>query len=136
MDDTRHRRTRMPDALQPVAACAHDHRRALPTHRAPMQGCQIIRNNLQCIQNVIKILDLTDRPQPAHRQPHGLPQDRRLANARIGHTQCAIFFLHALEALIHITKKAHILTKGHHARVTPEQGIEGGIHDLESHHRR
>ena len=109
----------MPDALQPVAACADNDRRSLSADRAPVQAGQVIRHNLQRVQQIIEILDLTDRAEAAHGHADCLAQDGHFADAGVGHAQCAIFFLHSLKTLVHVAQVTDILAKSDHAWVTP-----------------
>ena len=119
MNNTRHRRTRVPDAFETMSARADDDRRGLSACCTPVQVCKIVGHDLQRVQHIIEILNFTDGSQAAHGHPNRLPQDRRFPNARIHHAQRAVFFLHPFETLVYIAKEADILTERDHARVTP-----------------
>ncbi len=134
MKDACHRRARVPDALQPMSARAHDDRRLLSACGTPAQGGQVVAHDLQRVQHIIEILNFRDRAQSAHGHADGLPEDGGFADARVGHAQRAVFFLHALEALVDVAEESHILTEADHARVAPEDGVEGGVDHLEAHH--
>ena len=101
-----------------------------------MQGCKIIRHNLQGIQDIIKVLDFGNGSQSAHCHADGLSQDRRFADARICHAHGAVFFLHPLEALVHIAELAHVFTERNETRLTSQCGIERGIDHFKAEHRR
>jgi hypothetical protein len=77
------------------------------------------RNDLKRVQEVIKILDLADRAQSAHRHADGLAQDRRLADARI--SDATAVFPGALEALVHVpsllTSSLKAITRGSRCRI-------------------
>src|SRR5574340_1744203 len=110
----------MPDALQSVPARTHDHRCALTTCCAPVQSSQIVRHDLEGIQQVIEILDLADRPQAAHGHADGLSENGGLPDPGVGHTPITVLFLKTLEALVDVPEAANVLTKRYDARVATE----------------
>ncbi len=122
----------MPDAFQTVAPRAHDDRRFLAAARAPVQRRQIVGEDLQGVEYVIQVLDFGDGAQAAHRQADGLPDNRRLADARVGHAQGAILGLQAGESLIHAAQPADVFAKGHYFGMAGEDGVEGVVKDLKA----
>ena len=124
VENARHRRAGVPDALQAVAAGAHDDRRLLPAGGAPVQRRQVVGHDLQGVEQVIEVLDLGDRAQAAQGQADRLPEDGRFADAGIGDAQRAVFLLQAAEALVDVAQLADILAKGDQARLAGEGGIE------------
>src|ERR1700694_2246926 len=128
----RHRRARVPDADEPVTLGPDHERRLLTTDGAPVQRRQVIRRDLQCIEEVVEVLDVADRPQPAHRRADRLAEDRRLADARVGQTQVAVLRLQALEDEVDVAKLAHVLADDEDPWVAGEVRVEVADKDLPS----
>ena len=122
----------MPDALQPVAARADDHRRLLAALRAPAQGRQVVGQDLQRVEQVVEVLDLGDRAQPAQRHADRLAEDRRLADAGVGDPQLAVLLLQAGEALVDVAELADVLAEGDELRVARQRASKQAVQDLEA----
>ena len=102
VDDATHGRPRVPHPFQPVSTGADNDGRFLPPPRAPTHRRQIIRHDLQGVQNVIEVLDFGDGAQAAHGHANRLSHNRRLADARVADAQVAVFGLQTRHRLVHI----------------------------------
>src|SRR5205814_8037882 len=115
--DSAHRRTGMPDPFESMSARADDDRRFLTAGAAPAHRGEIVRHDLQRVQQVIEILNLRDRTQSAQRGADRLSYDRALANAGIGDEPQSEFFLETGAVLIHVAELADVFADDDDARL-------------------
>src|SRR5216683_2592651 len=120
----------MPDAHETVTLGAHDHRRLLAAGRPPVQAGEVVGGELQRVEEIVEILDVADRPQPAHGRADGLPKDGGLADAGVGQPKIAVFRLQSLEHEVDIAQPPNILADYEKTRVTREVGVEVAQQDL------
>ena len=64
-----------------------------PPARAPAQRGEVVGQDLQRVEQVVEVLDLGDRAQPAHRHADRLADDGGLADAGVGDAQLAVLLL-------------------------------------------
>ena len=107
-----------------MALRADDDRRLLAADGAPVQGGEVVRGDLERVEEVIEVLDVADRPQAAHRSADRLAQDRGLANAGVGQPQVSVFRLQTLEHEVHVAQPPDVLTDYEQPRVPREVGVE------------
>src|SRR5260370_1406789 len=115
-----------------MSARADDHRALLTAARAPAGRREVIGHDLNRVQQVIEILNLRDRPQPAQRGTDRLADDRAFANSGVGHTKLSVFFLKAGATLIDVAEFSDVFAEDDDARIAPQRLIETWIDDLES----
>ena len=120
----------MPHAHQPVPPGADDDRRDLPARGAPEHGGEVVRGDLQRVEEVVQVLNFGNGAQAAHRHANGLADDGGFPNAGVGNPQFAVFGLQALEALVHAAQIAHIFAKGDDARVAGQGKVEELVEHL------
>src|SRR5216683_1125496 len=107
----------MPNADETVTLGAHDDRRLLASGRSPMQAGKVIRGELQRVEEIVEVLDVADRPQPAHGGANGLPEDRRLADTGVGQPKIAVLRLQPLEHEVDVAQPPDILADDEQSRV-------------------
>src|SRR5689334_8618792 len=107
----------MPDAFQAMAARADDDRRLLPTGGAPAQRGQIVREDLQRIEDVVEILDLGDRTKAAHGRTDRLSGDGALADSRVHHPPHSMLFLEPEASLVDVAELADVFAEDDEARI-------------------
>ena len=132
VEDSSHRRARVPDALETMPAGADDDRRLLPALGPPAQRRQIVRHDLQRVEQVIEVLDLGDGADPAQGEPDRLTQDCHLANPGVRHPQLAVLLLQADKTLIDVAQLAQVLAKGHEIAIAVQGRIETSVEHLEA----
>jgi len=124
----------MEDPFQAVATGTDDDGGFLPAGGAPAQVGQVVCHNLQGVEQVIQVLDFSNRPQAPQGHADGLAEDGGFTDAGIRDTQGTIFFLKAAEALVDIAQLAHVFTKGNQAGLAFEGGIKGSVNHFKAHH--
>src|SRR5687767_922646 len=107
----------MPDPLQSVPAGTNYKRAFLAAAGAVLKGGHIITEGLQAIQQIVEVLNLSNRPQAAHRHAYTLADDGGFANPYVSDAQLAVFFLQSCKALIDVTYFTEVFAKGKYSRV-------------------
>src|ERR1700704_777439 len=93
------------------------------------QRREIIRRELERVEEVVDVLDVDDGPQPAQRSADPLPEDRRLAYARVGDAQRPVLLLQALVHKVDVPEPTDVLAKNDDPRVAREVRIETAQED-------
>src|SRR5688500_11764242 len=101
----------MPDPFEAMAAGAEDHRRLLAAGRAPAQRREVVRHDLQRVQEIVEVLNLRDGPEAAQRGTDGLAGDRALADAGVHHPPGAVLFLQTQAALVDVAELADVFAE-------------------------
>ena len=107
-----------------MAAGAEDDRGLLPAVGAPAERGQIVRGDLQRVEEIVQVLDFRDRPEAPHCHPNCLAHDRRLTNAGISDPLRPVLLLQLGPFLVHASEQADVLADGHERRHPGEGGIE------------
>ena len=114
----------MPNPDQAMPLGANDHRRLLPADRPPVQRRKVVRRRLQRVQEVVEVLDVADRPQPAHGGADRLAEDRRLADPGVRQPQLSVLCLQSLEHEVDVAQPADVLADDEDAWIAREVGVE------------
>src|SRR5438093_4474367 len=122
----------MPDSLQAMSARADDHRALLTAAGSPARHRQIVRKDLDGVEDVVQVLNLGDRPQSAKRRADRLADDRAFTNAGVGDAQLAVFRLQAGATLVDVAELSDVFAEDDHRRIAAESVIEAVVDDLES----
>ena len=135
IDDSGHGTSAMPNAFKSVSACANDCRCFLSATSSPLHCRQIITHQLQCIEEIIQILNLNDWFESSHGKTNSLTKYRGLTDACIGNAQESILCLQSTESLIHIAQLSYIFAECHNAWIIIEMIIKTCIHDFRTIHK-
>ena len=128
-----HRRARVPDALEPVAARADDRRGALLAVGAVERRGEVVRQGRERVDEVVEVLDLGDGAQAPQREPDRLADDGPLADPRVEHALLAVLGLQPGESLVDVADLPDVLPERHHARVALEEAVEEAVEHAEAH---
>ena len=129
-EDPGQRRAGVPDPLQAMAAGADDHRGLLPAGGAVAQRGEIVGEDLEGVEQVVEVLDLGERPQAAQREADRLPDDRRLADAGVGHPAEAVLLLQPHEPLVDVAERPDVLPEGEELGHPGHRRVEAGVEHL------
>src|SRR5207245_6171904 len=110
----------MPDSDQAMPFRANYHRRLLSAHRPPVQRRKVVRRRLQRVEEVVEVLDIADRPQPAHGGADRLAEDRRLADPGVRQPQLSVLRLQSLEREVDVAQPADVLADDEDAWIARE----------------
>src|SRR5688572_18902256 len=119
----------MPDTFEAMAAGADDDRGLLASGGAPAQRRQVVGHDLERVEQIVEVLDLGDRAQPAQGHPDRLADDRELPDAGVRDPQVAVLLLQVREALVDVAQTADVLTQREEAWLALESGVEAGVED-------
>ena len=88
------------------------------------QRREVVRRDLERVEEVVDVLDIDDRAQPTHRDADPLPQDRRLADPRVDDALPAVLRLESLVDEVHVAQDADVLAHDHDARIARHVRVE------------
>ena len=136
-DDRGHRRPGVPDPLQSMTLGADQHRGFLTAAGAPVQRREVVGRQLEGVEQVVDVLDVHNRAQPAQGRADSLPEDRRLAYAGIDDALIAVLRLQSLEDEVDVAEFPDVLAEDDDAWITREVVVEASEeHDAAIHRAR
>src|ERR1044072_1452907 len=94
-----------------MAACANDQWSFLTSAGPVLETRKVVGQYLNCVEEIIEILNFGDRPEATKRRADPLPYDGTLANAGVGNAKLTELFLKSCEALVHVADLAYIFTE-------------------------
>src|SRR5690606_10678466 len=110
----------------------HNQRCLLATLCSIKKIGQIIRKDLKGIQQIVKILYLGDRTQPAQGSSNAVAYYGTFPDTCIRHPELAIFGLKTSKALAHIPYFTHVLTYSKDPWIPGQHAVKTGLQYLSS----
>jgi len=111
---------------------SNDDRCLLSSRCAPPQIGKVIRDDLQCIKQIVEILNLRHRPDAAHCHSNGLADNGCFANTGVGDSVHSILLLQMRPALIHPAQMSDVFAERDEIGKLPEGRIQVRAQDFES----
>ena len=103
----------MPNPFQTMSACTYYGRCLLTTNSTIMYCRQIVGHDLKGIEQIIQVLNLSNRTEATHGQTNTLSHNGGFTNTGIRYTRFSVFRLHSFKALIYVPDFTAILSEDH-----------------------